>query len=98
MTGNEIRQKYLEYMAKNGHAVVPSAALVPDNASVGRAYGRGPTESAGVVLSHRLPFEAALSFLNHCALEVHRFFFLLTGSQGYGSWTSKVSFPSLPSK
>jgi maleate cis-trans isomerase len=39
MTGNEIRQKYLEYMAKNGHAVVPSAALVPDNASVGRAYG-----------------------------------------------------------
>lgn len=30
-TGNEIRQKYLDFMAKQGHAVIPSAALVPDN-------------------------------------------------------------------
>jgi alanyl-tRNA synthetase len=31
MTGNDIRKKYLDFMAKNGHAVIPSAALVPDN-------------------------------------------------------------------
>ena len=31
MTGNDIRQKYLDFMAKNGHAVIPSSALVPDN-------------------------------------------------------------------
>ncbi|MEZ4104567.1 MAG: alanine--tRNA ligase [Candidatus Paceibacterota bacterium] len=31
MSGNEIRQKYLEFMEKNGHAVIPSAALVPEN-------------------------------------------------------------------
>jgi len=31
MTGNEIRKKYLDFMVKKGHAVVPSAALVPDN-------------------------------------------------------------------
>ncbi|MCB9810904.1 MAG: alanine--tRNA ligase [Candidatus Nomurabacteria bacterium] len=31
MGGNEIRQKYLEFMEKNGHAVIPSAALVPEN-------------------------------------------------------------------
>jgi alanyl-tRNA synthetase len=31
MTGNEIRTKYLSFMEKNGHAVVPSSALVPDN-------------------------------------------------------------------
>jgi alanyl-tRNA synthetase len=31
MTGNEIRKKYLEFMAKSGHAVIPSAGLVPDN-------------------------------------------------------------------
>lgn len=31
LTGNEIRQKYLDFMVKNGHAVIPSAALVPDN-------------------------------------------------------------------
>src|SRR3990167_6278839 len=31
MGGNEIREKYLAFMAKKGHAVVPSAALVPEN-------------------------------------------------------------------
>jgi alanyl-tRNA synthetase len=31
MTGNEIRTKYLAFMEKNGHAVVPSSALVPEN-------------------------------------------------------------------
>jgi alanyl-tRNA synthetase len=31
MTGKDIRKKYLDYMAENGHAVIPSAALVPDN-------------------------------------------------------------------
>jgi alanyl-tRNA synthetase len=31
MSGNEIRAKYLQYMEKNGHAVIPSAALVPEN-------------------------------------------------------------------
>ncbi|MFM2423889.1 MAG: hypothetical protein RLZZ70_276, partial [Candidatus Parcubacteria bacterium] len=31
MSGNEIRQRYLDFMTKNGHAVIPSAALVPEN-------------------------------------------------------------------
>jgi len=31
MTGNEIRSKYLVFMERNGHSVVPSAALVPEN-------------------------------------------------------------------
>lgn len=31
MGGNEIRRKYLDFMAKNGHAVIPSSALVPEN-------------------------------------------------------------------
>jgi alanyl-tRNA synthetase len=31
MGGNEVRVKYLEFMEKNGHAIVPSAALVPEN-------------------------------------------------------------------
>lgn len=31
MTGNDIRKKYLDFMAQNGHAVIPSAALVPEN-------------------------------------------------------------------
>ena len=28
---NEIRQRYLEYFAKHDHAIIPSAALVPEN-------------------------------------------------------------------
>jgi len=31
MTGNEIRKKYLDFMASKEHAIVPSAALVPEN-------------------------------------------------------------------
>jgi len=31
MTSNEIRQKYLDFFAKRGHAVLPSASLVPEN-------------------------------------------------------------------
>jgi alanyl-tRNA synthetase len=31
MSGNEIREKYLSFMAKRGHAIVPSAPLVPEN-------------------------------------------------------------------
>ncbi len=31
MSGNDIRTKYLEYLKKQGHAIIPSAALVPEN-------------------------------------------------------------------
>lgn len=31
MTGNEIRRKYLEFFKKRGHAVIPSASLMPEN-------------------------------------------------------------------
>ncbi|MBI4086662.1 alanine--tRNA ligase [Candidatus Kaiserbacteria bacterium] len=31
MSGNEIRRKYLEFFEGKGHAIVPSAALVPEN-------------------------------------------------------------------
>lgn len=31
MSGNEIRQRYLTYLQTHGHAIMPSAALVPEN-------------------------------------------------------------------
>lgn len=31
MSGNQIREKYLAFMEAHGHAIVPSAALVPEN-------------------------------------------------------------------
>lgn len=31
MTSNELRTKYLEFFRKRGHAVIPSASLVPEN-------------------------------------------------------------------
>lgn len=34
MTSQEIRKKFLDYFAKQGHAVVPSSSLLPDDPSV----------------------------------------------------------------
>ena len=31
MSGNEVRSKFLAFMAERGHAIIPSAALVPEN-------------------------------------------------------------------
>ncbi len=31
MSGNEIRARYLAYMEKRGHAIIPSSALIPEN-------------------------------------------------------------------
>jgi len=31
MTANELRQKYLEFFREKGHAIIPSASLVPEN-------------------------------------------------------------------
>lgn len=31
MTSNEIRSRFLEFFKKRGHAVIPSASLVPEN-------------------------------------------------------------------
>jgi len=31
MTGDELRHSFLEFFAERGHAVIPSAPLVPEN-------------------------------------------------------------------
>ena len=31
MTSEQLRKKYLEFFAEKGHAVIPSASLVPEN-------------------------------------------------------------------
>ncbi|HRY82836.1 MAG TPA: alanine--tRNA ligase [Candidatus Moranbacteria bacterium] len=31
MTASELRQKYLEFFEKHGHAIIPSASLIPEN-------------------------------------------------------------------
>ncbi|KKU34405.1 MAG: Alanine-tRNA ligase [Candidatus Azambacteria bacterium GW2011_GWB1_46_27] len=34
MTSQQIRQKFLEFFEKRGHAIVPSSSLLPDDKSV----------------------------------------------------------------
>ncbi|MEK7085209.1 MAG: alanine--tRNA ligase-related protein, partial [Patescibacteria group bacterium] len=34
MTSAELRQKFLDFFQKNGHTVVPSSSLIPDDPSV----------------------------------------------------------------
>ncbi len=41
MKGNEIRNRYLKFMEKRGHVIVPSSALVPENDSTTLFTGSG---------------------------------------------------------
>ena len=34
MTGNELREKFIDFFTKKGHAIVPSSSLIPDDPSV----------------------------------------------------------------
>ena len=31
LTSEQLRSKYLEYFAENGHVIIPSASLIPEN-------------------------------------------------------------------
>ncbi len=41
MTVNEVRKRYLDFFAKRGHAIIPSASLIPENDSTTLFTGSG---------------------------------------------------------
>ncbi|HUP89498.1 MAG TPA: alanine--tRNA ligase [Longimicrobiales bacterium] len=60
MTASQIRQRFLDYFAKNGHAIRPSASLVPGNDPTLLFTNAGMVQFKGVFLGEeKQPFNRA---------------------------------------
>lgn len=98
MSGNEIREKYLAFMAKNGHAVVPSAALVPENDPTTLFTGSGMQPMLPYLLGETHPMgtriaDSQKSFRAEDIEEIgdnrHTTFFEMLGNWSFGDYFKK---------
>jgi alanyl-tRNA synthetase len=61
MTTNEVRQKYLAFFEKQGHKIVPSARLVPDNDPTTLFTGSGMQPMVPYLLGEKHPMGTRIS-------------------------------------
>jgi len=66
MTPNEIREKYLAFMAKNGHAIVPSSALVPENDPTTLFTGSGMQPLIPYLMGEKHPMGTKIANSQKC--------------------------------
>ena len=66
MSGNEVREKYLAFMKKNGHAIVPSSALVPENDPTTLFTGSGMQALIPYLMGEKHPKGTRLSNSQKC--------------------------------
>src|SRR3989344_3286056 len=104
MTINEIRTKYLEFFEKRGHAVIPSASLVPLNDPTTLFTGSGMQPILPYLLGQPHPKGARLvdsqkSFRAEDIEEVgdnrHTTFFEMLGNWSLGDYFKKEQLPWL---
>ncbi len=98
MSGNEIREKYLEFMKKNGHAVIPSAALVPENDPTTLFTGSGMQPLIPYLMGEKHPMGSRLADSQKCfrANDIeevgdnrHTTFFEMLGNWSLGDYFKK---------
>lgn len=66
MTGNDIRKKYLDFMTRNGHALIPSAGLVPDNDPTTLFTGSGMQPLVPFLMGEKHPKGVRLTNSQKC--------------------------------
>jgi len=66
MSGNEIRAKYLQFMEKNGHAVIPSSALIPENDPTTLFTGSGMQPLVPYLMGQEHPMGTRLTNSQKC--------------------------------
>lgn len=102
MTTNEVRQKYLEFYAKNGHKVVPSARLVPENDPTTLFTGSGMQPMVPYLLGEKHPEGARItdsqkSFragdIDDIGDNRHTTFFEMLGNWSLGDYFKKEQIP-----
>ncbi len=98
MSGNEIREKYLAFMAKKGHAIIPSSALVPENDPTTLFTGSGMQPILPYLLGEVHPkgtriADSQKSFRAEDIEEVgdnrHTTFFEMLGNWSFGDYYKK---------
>jgi alanyl-tRNA synthetase len=98
MSGNEIRKKYLEFMEKNGHAIIPSAALVPENDPTTLFTGSGMQPLIPYLMGEKHPKGVRLADSQKCfrANDIeevgdnrHTTFFEMLGNWSLGDYFKK---------
>jgi alanyl-tRNA synthetase len=95
LTVNEIRSKFLEYMKEKGHAVIPSASLVPENDPTTLFTGSGMQPMLPYLLGQPHPLgkritDSQKSFRSQDIEEVgdnrHTTFFEMLGNWSFGDY------------
>ncbi len=95
VTLNEIRSKFLAYMKKNGHAIVPSASLIPENDPTTLFTGSGMQPMLPYLLGQPHPLgvriaDSQKSFRSQDIEEVgdnrHTTFFEMLGNWSFGDY------------
>lgn len=98
MSGNEIREKYLRFMEKQGHAVIPSAALVPENDPTTLFTGSGMQPLIPYLMGEKHPKGTRLTDSQKCfrANDIeevgdnrHTTFFEMLGNWSLGDYFKK---------
>ncbi len=102
MSGNDIRKKYLDFMARNGHAVIPSAALVPENDPTTLFTGSGMQPLVPYLMGEMHPMGTRLSNSQKCfrAEDIeevgdnrHTTFFEMLGNWSLGDYFKQEQLP-----
>lgn len=95
MTAREIREKYLRFFEKRGHAIVPSSSLVPENDPTTLFTGSGMQPMVPYLLGERHPLGTRLADSQKCfrsqdVEEVgdnrHTTFFEMLGNWSFGDY------------
>ena len=102
MSGNEIREKYLKFMEKRGHAIVPSSAIVPENDPTTLFTGSGMQPLMPFLMGESHPKGTRLTDSQKCfrAEDIeevgdnrHTTFFEMLGNWSLGDYFKQEQLP-----
>lgn len=102
LTSNDIRQKYLDFFKQQGHAVIPSAPIVPDNDATTLFTGSGMQPMVPYLLGQAHPLgkritDSQKSFRAQDIEEIgdtrHTTFFEMLGNWSLGDYFKQEQIP-----
>lgn len=102
ITSAELRQKYLEFFKSRGHAIIPSASLIPENDPTTLFTGSGMQPMVPYLLGQKHPMgtricDSQKSFRTQDVDEVgdnrHTTFFEMLGNWSLGDYFKKEQIP-----